>query len=75
MLGNRYAKTTEITNLINYLISSKSSFITGQTVIIDGDSEIKITPKLFKAVMFDNKPHYHYFPKQGHRVVGVFTFR
>ena len=46
-----------------------------KTVIIDGDSEIKITPKLFKAVMFDNKPHYHYFPKQGHRVVGVFTFR
>lgn len=36
LLGNRYARTTEITNLINYLISSKSSFITGQTVIIDG---------------------------------------
>ena len=36
LLGNCYAKTSEITNLINYLISPKSSFITGQTIIIDG---------------------------------------
>lgn len=35
-LGKRYAKTNEIADLINFLLSSKSSFITGQTIVIDG---------------------------------------
>ena len=35
-LGKRYAYPNEIADLINYLLSSKSSFITGQTIIIDG---------------------------------------
>jgi 3-oxoacyl-[acyl-carrier protein] reductase len=35
-LGKRYAHPEEIGQLINFLLSSKSSFITGQTIIIDG---------------------------------------
>jgi len=35
-LGKRYAHPNEIADLINFLLSSKSSFITGQTVVIDG---------------------------------------
>lgn len=59
--------------LIVYLnnINDKDS----KTVILDNENKIEISPKLFKGVLFDNKPHYHYFPKQGHRVVSVFTFR
>ena len=35
-LGKRYAKPSEISDTINFLLFSKSSFITGQTIIIDG---------------------------------------
>ena len=35
-LGKRYAYPNEIADLINFLLSSKSSFITGQTIVIDG---------------------------------------
>ena len=36
LLGKRYAHPNEISDAINFLISKKSSFITGQTIIIDG---------------------------------------
>mgnify|MGYP001014298911 FL=1 len=36
LLGKRYAKTKEISDVINFLLSNNSSFITGQTIIVDG---------------------------------------
>lgn len=36
ILGKRYARTKEITDVINFLLSKNSSFITGQTIIVDG---------------------------------------
>ena len=36
ILGKRYARTEEITDVINFLLSNNSSFITGQTLIVDG---------------------------------------
>jgi NAD(P)-dependent dehydrogenase (short-subunit alcohol dehydrogenase family) len=36
LLGKRYANTREITDVINFLLSDSSSFITGQTIIVDG---------------------------------------
>ena len=35
-LGKRYANPKEISDLIYFLLSSKSSFMTGQTIVIDG---------------------------------------
>ena len=35
-IDGRYAKTSEVSNLILYLLSEKSDFITGQTFILDG---------------------------------------
>lgn len=35
-LGKRYAKPSEISDAISFLLFSKSSFITGQTIVIDG---------------------------------------
>jgi 3-oxoacyl-[acyl-carrier protein] reductase len=35
-LGKRYAKPSEISDTISFLLFSKSSFITGQTIVIDG---------------------------------------
>jgi NAD(P)-dependent dehydrogenase (short-subunit alcohol dehydrogenase family) len=35
-LGNRYAQPNEIAELVEFLISSKSKFITGQELVIDG---------------------------------------
>lgn len=36
LLGKRYARPSEISDVINFLLSSKSSFVTGETIIIDG---------------------------------------
>jgi NAD(P)-dependent dehydrogenase (short-subunit alcohol dehydrogenase family) len=36
LLGKRYAKISEVTNVIEFLLSSKSSFITGETIVVDG---------------------------------------
>ena len=36
LLGKRYADTGEITDVINFLLSKNSSFMTGQTIIVDG---------------------------------------
>ena len=36
LLGKRYANCSEISSVIDFLLSSKSSFITGQTIIVDG---------------------------------------
>ena len=46
-----------------------------KTVVQNDKEEIKIKPDLYKGIFFDNKPHYHYFPKQGVRVVMITTFR
>jgi hypothetical protein len=49
-----------------------------KTVVLDDDKKTilkEITPERFKAVCFDNKPHYHYYPKMGERIVAVYTFR
>ena len=35
-LGKIYARPSEISDVINFLLFSKSSFITGQTIVIDG---------------------------------------
>ena len=36
LLGQRYAKQSEISSVINFLLSSKSSFITGEVIVVDG---------------------------------------
>ena len=36
LLGKRYAKISEVSNVIDFLLSTKSSFITGETIVIDG---------------------------------------
>ena len=36
ILGKRYANTKEISDVINFLLSNNSSFITGQTIVVDG---------------------------------------
>lgn len=46
----------------------------GDTVILDDDKNVIISPEKFKGIYFDNKQHYHYFPIKGIRVVMVFTF-
>ena len=45
------------------------------TVIKNNKKEIKIKPESFKGVCFENKPHYHYFPKEGIRVILIMTFK
>ena len=36
LLGKRFANVREISDVINFLLSNNSSFITGQTIIVDG---------------------------------------
>ena len=36
LLGKRYAKSSEISSVISFLLSSNSSFITGETIVVDG---------------------------------------
>ena len=36
LLGKRYAYASEVSDAITFLLSTKSSFITGQTIVIDG---------------------------------------
>ena len=36
ILGKRYANVSEISDVINFLLSKNSSFITGQTIVVDG---------------------------------------
>jgi len=46
-------------------------------VILDDDEKTilkEVYPDKFKGLIFDNKPHYHYYPKQGTRWVMVCTF-
>jgi hypothetical protein len=48
-----------------------------KTVILDDDEQTilkEIVPKKYKAICFSNKPHFHYFPKKGIRVILVATF-
>jgi len=49
-----------------------------ETVILDDDKKtelLKIKPKKYKGIYFENKPHYHYYPRSGYRSMLVYTFR
>jgi len=49
-----------------------------KTVVLDDDKKTilkEIIPERFKGICFDNKPHYHHYPKMGERIVAVYTFR
>ena len=49
-----------------------------KTVVLDEDKETilkEIVPEQFKGVCFENKPHYHHYPRVGYRAVCVYTFR
>lgn len=46
-----------------------------KTVILTKDKKYEVTPEKYKAVCFDNDPHYMIFPKKDIRVVLVVTFR
>tara|TARA_R100000988_G_C4005142_1_gene171996 strand:+ start:2343 stop:2864 length:522 start_codon:yes stop_codon:yes gene_type:complete len=58
--------------LLVYLNNCDSSLC---TVIKNKDKEIKIKPEKFKGISFPKNLHYHYFPKQGRRVVLVMTYK
>ena len=48
------------------------------TVILDDDNKTvlkEVEPEQFKGVCFENKPHYHYYPRIGYRAVCVYTFK
>ena len=48
-----------------------------KTVVLDDDEKTvlkEIKPEAYKGVLFEGKPHYHYFPKKGFRIVAVYTF-
>jgi len=34
----------------------------------------EVIPEIYKGVYFEENPHYHYFPKKGHRIVLVYTW-
>jgi NAD(P)-dependent dehydrogenase (short-subunit alcohol dehydrogenase family) len=44
----RYARPEEIAGLALYLASDASSFLTGQTIYIDGGQSLKKYPELFR---------------------------
>ena len=48
-----------------------------KTIILNKNNEIlkEIIPQKNKGVCFDNKPHYHFYPKKGERIVLVTTFK
>ena len=49
-----------------------------KTVILDSDEKTilkEVSPKKFKGVCFESKPHYMIYPKTGIRVICVMTFR
>jgi len=61
--------------LLIYLNDVKD--LNSKTVILDNDEKSvlkEIYPKKYKGVCFDAKPHFHYFPKVGSRIVFVITF-
>ena len=58
---------------LNDCIDKKS-----KTVILKEDKKTilkQITPKKYRGICFDNKPHYLYYPKKGSRLVLVATFK
>tara|TARA_R100000329_G_C7553673_1_gene195707 strand:- start:112 stop:642 length:531 start_codon:yes stop_codon:yes gene_type:complete len=57
--------------LLVYLNNSSNN---SYTVIKNKNQEIKIKPEKYKGISFEKKIHYHYYPKQGRRVVLVMTF-
>lgn len=48
---------------------------TAKTVILDKKERYEIEPAQFRGICFENKPHFHYFPTKGERIVLVATFR
>ena len=60
--------------LLIYLNDSDEN---SKTVVLDDDRKTvlkEIKPEAYKGVLFEGKPHYHYFPKKGYRIVCVYTF-
>jgi hypothetical protein len=49
----------------------------GDTVILKSD-EVEVVsvckPEIYKGIVFDRLPHYHYFPTKGIRAVAIITF-
>ena len=48
-----------------------------KTVILDDDEKTilkEVYPEKYKGICFENKPHYHHYPKIGERIVAVYTF-
>tara|TARA_R110000824_G_scaffold158058_2_gene331643 strand:- start:584 stop:1129 length:546 start_codon:yes stop_codon:yes gene_type:complete len=47
-----------------------------KTIILDKDKKIfkEVVPEKYKAICFDSHLHYHYYPKEGKRIVLVATF-
>jgi len=46
-----------------------------RTVILGNNKKYEIQPQQYRAICFENKPHFHYFPKVGERIVLVTTFK
>ena len=60
--------------IIIYLNDADSS---SKTVILDKNDKIlkEIIPQKNKGICFDNKPHYHFYPKKGERIILIATFK
>jgi hypothetical protein len=59
------------------LIYLNKADIISKTIILNKNNSVlkEVIPKKYKGICFDNRPHYHFYPKQGERIVLVATFR
>lgn len=48
---------------------------TDATTTVLGNKTQVISPKKYRGACFDGAPHYMTYPKEGHRIVIVYTFR
>ena len=49
-----------------------------KTVVLDDDNKTILKesiPEKYKGICFESKPHFHYYPKSGNRVILVCTFK
>jgi len=51
--------------------------INSKTIILNKKNKKlkEVTPRKNKAILFDYLPHYHFYPKNGYRLVLVITFK